>query len=149
MDYKDKYENALKWARGIYPKAAGAFKEDLEHIFPELAESEDERIRKTLLDHFKQNRDEGDYDERWNGLSYDSIITWLEKQGSTILSNSSNIGKDEQKPDWSEEDERNWQGVIDEIQANKNSAPCYDLETYDRYLNWIESIKQRLGGGGK
>ena len=81
MDYKDKYENALKWARGIYQSAVGADKEDLENYFPELKESEGERIRKTLLDHFKQNRDEGDYDERWNGLSYDSIITWLENQG--------------------------------------------------------------------
>ena len=54
---------------------------DVEYIFPKLNECDGERIRKTLLDHFKQNRDEGDYDERWNGLSYDSIITWLEKQG--------------------------------------------------------------------
>ena len=56
---------------------------DVEYIFPELNECDGERIRKTLLDHFKQNRDEGDYDERWNGLSYDSIITWLEKQGKS------------------------------------------------------------------
>ena len=147
MDYKDKYENALKWARGIYPKAAGAFKEDLEHIFPEFAESEDERIRKTLLDHFKQNRDEGDYDERWNGLSYDSIITWLEKQGSTILSNSSNIGKDKQKPAWSEEDEQGYEDV--DWCINKALHACNNEDeagTCWFAQRWINSIKLRLGG---
>ena len=47
---------------------------------------------------------------------------------------------------WSEEDEKNWQGVIDEIEANKSEAPDYDLETYDRFLSWLKSVKQRLGG---
>jgi len=46
-------------------------------------------------------------------------------------------------PDWSEEDERNLQGVIDEIEANKNQAPDYDLATYDRFLSWLKSLKER------
>ncbi len=45
---------------------------------------------------------------------------------------------------WTEEDEKNLQGVIDEIQANKSNAPEYDLKTYDRFLSWLKSIKQRL-----
>ena len=66
---------------------------------------------------------------------------------SELVNLATDYVKQKSEPAWSEEDEKNWQGIIDEIQANKNSAPCYDLETYDRYLNWIESIKQRLGGG--
>ena len=53
MDYKEKYEAALDAAKHIYDdmKSGGNFggMEDLEVIFPELSESEDERIRKELL----------------------------------------------------------------------------------------------------
>ena len=44
------------------------------------------------------------------------------------------------KQEWSALDERNLQGIIDEIQANKNNAPDYDLETYDRFLSWLKSL---------
>ena len=47
------------------------------------------------------------------------------------------------KTEWSEEDERNLQGIIDEIEANKNQAPDYDLATYDRFLSWLKSLKVR------
>ena len=51
-----------------------------------------------------------------------------------------------QKPVWSKEDERNLKGIIDEIEANKNNAPDYDLTTYDRFLSWLKSLKERIGG---
>jgi len=44
--------------------------------FPELAESEDERIRKTLIDYF--NTCHGDY---YGELKRKDILAWLEKQG--------------------------------------------------------------------
>ena len=50
----------------------------------------------------------------------------------------------ENKSRWTEEDEKNFLGVIDEIKANKSNAPDYDLETYDRFLSWLESIKHRI-----
>ena len=46
MDYKEKYEKALEWMKSIYPTMQGSDKEDAEHYFPELAESEDERVRR-------------------------------------------------------------------------------------------------------
>ena len=49
-----------------------------------------------------------------------------------------------EKPAWSKEDEHTLQGVIDEIQANKNQAPDYDLETYDKLLSWLKSLKNRV-----
>ena len=49
MDYEKKYNEALAWMRGVYPTLTGAAKEDAEHYFPELCESEDELIRKELL----------------------------------------------------------------------------------------------------
>jgi len=50
------------------------------------------------------------------------------------------------KPAWDEEDEKNWQGVIDEIKANRSSAPDYDIKVYDKYIDWLKTLKQRLGG---
>lgn len=55
-----------------------------EYIFPELKESEDERIRKALIENFKWYC--GDFLEttKWgkdDNLLVKDIITWLEKQG--------------------------------------------------------------------
>lgn len=49
-----------------------------------------------------------------------------------------------QKPaEWSEEDESNFQGIIDDLKANKHHAPDSDLPTYDRFLSWFKSLKER------
>lgn len=51
-------------------------KQTLEYLFPELAESEDERIRKYLIDFVEQ------YGDNYYGqVAKASAITWLEKQG--------------------------------------------------------------------
>jgi len=42
------YDKALKWMRELYPGLNGATKEDAEHYFPELRESEDEKIRRVI-----------------------------------------------------------------------------------------------------
>jgi len=76
IDYKKLYEEALERARKFtIPDAVEALK----YVFPELAESEDERVRKELLEHCINRRDgkqvcvdAGDY-RRW--------ADWLEKQG--------------------------------------------------------------------
>lgn len=52
-------------------------------------------------------------------------------------------GRVQPKQEWGKEDERNLQGIIDEIEANKNQAPGYDLATYDRFLSWLKSLKDR------
>ena len=83
MDYKEKYEQALEKAKeynNVYKDhtmmsyAKGA----LEEIFPELAESEDERIRKRLIDFFKDWRENRSH--CW-GIAVSKILAWLEKQG--------------------------------------------------------------------
>lgn len=86
-DYKKLYEEALERAkikRDEYMRLDGPesyVPQDIEYIFPELAESEDERIRKQLLNWFK----DCSWDAIDNGtLKRDDIITWLEKQGEPI-----------------------------------------------------------------
>ena len=79
MDYKEKYERALERAKDML-----AYKEvrqeDMEYLFPELEESEDEKIRKAIhiyldwLDGRKEYQPKGKYTIR-------DMIVWLEKQG--------------------------------------------------------------------
>jgi len=80
MDYEQKYKEALDWMRSVYPTMTGANKEDAEHFFPELKESENERIRNWLIGYFRQYKEDG-VEKYANGLKVESIITWLEKQG--------------------------------------------------------------------
>jgi len=69
------YDEALKAAIAAHKDEDRHLKATLERIFPELKESEDEKIRKEIL-HFIKKRDRSgcDYD-------YDKWIAWLEKQG--------------------------------------------------------------------
>lgn len=119
---------------------------------PELKESEDERIRGNIIATIHLYYGEPLEDEA------KEMIAWLEKQGEQkIKTPEESLGIDsdtynkivdeciygEQKPAWSEEYERNLQGIIDEIEANKNNAPDYDVATYNRFLSWLKSLKER------
>jgi hypothetical protein len=79
MDHKEKLEEAKR----LYETANADQKYVLESLFPELRESEDERIRKALIEGFKVMKD-GSYGEctfsNYN-IPVTDIITWLEKQG--------------------------------------------------------------------
>lgn len=74
MDNKEKLELARDW----YNDQSTTNKEKvlLENLFPELKESEDERIRKKLIKLFTTNNVE-DY----GGVTNKQIVAWLEKQG--------------------------------------------------------------------
>ena len=78
--YEKKYNEALKWMQGLYSGLHGATKEDAEHYFSELKESEDDKIRKEIhiyldwLDGRKDYQPKGEYTIR-------DMIAWLEKQG--------------------------------------------------------------------
>lgn len=72
MDYEKKYKEALSWIKDVYPTFEGATKKDAEHFFPELRESEDEKIRKEIISALKFANVKGVYDKH---------IAWLEKQG--------------------------------------------------------------------
>ena len=76
MDYELKYKNALEWARMVMKGETGFIREEVVEVFPELAESEDEMIRKALIrfHHSTINID---------GIKGEEILAWLEKQGET------------------------------------------------------------------
>lgn len=81
MNYEKKYKDALERAKGLLEGMDEgdylASSEDIENIFPELAESEDERIRKELIAIYsvgaKVNAKTGDISDK-------DIVAWLEKQ---------------------------------------------------------------------
>lgn len=84
-DYKKKYEDLVKDFGQILNlntvKESGVISvDDVRHIIPELKESEDERIRKAIIEYLEQSQ----FGEE-HYLIDDNVvrgyISWLEKQG--------------------------------------------------------------------
>ena len=74
MNYEQKYNQILEWARKNKARLNGV---PIEEVLPELAESEDERIRWWLRSYF------GTIGKNWlfdNEMPLNSILAWLEKQ---------------------------------------------------------------------
>lgn len=134
IDYEKKYKEALEWMKSLYNGLHGATKEEAEKYFPELKESEDEKIRKALVRFHKSTIDV-------DGIKGEDILAWLEKQG-------------EQKPTWSEEDERlryscikHIEEELQEISKDRfgHSEIISDLKEECRErINWLKSLKEKL-----
>ena len=74
MNYEQKYKDALERAKVLYAKGTL----DLEEIFSELRESEDEKMRKEIISLVKYTKGRRiGYDPR---IPQDDMIAWLEKQ---------------------------------------------------------------------
>lgn len=88
MDYKEKYEMALEGIQEILGSGEDSIKMSrlqlrLQGIFPELRISEDEKIRKELLDAFKKSNDS--LYLVLTPLKRERFIAYLEKQGKEDL----------------------------------------------------------------
>lgn len=73
------YDKAVKEAFTAYKDEDKHLKETLERIFPELKESEDERIRKALTE-FLKSASGGFLDTSIKCKTYGKWVVWLEKQ---------------------------------------------------------------------
>lgn len=73
MDYKERIIDIL-----TNKELTSEQEKQLETIFPELAESEDEKIRKELLNHLKEGA-EG-YEPAGSSEDYARWLAWIEKQ---------------------------------------------------------------------
>jgi hypothetical protein len=89
MNYEKAYKGALERAEGIikyykeHNRGDEASIEDLEIIFPELRESEDEKIRESLIKHFRE------YEScTFDGLPNTKVLDWLERQGGKHITES-------------------------------------------------------------
>lgn len=79
MNYEEKYKQALERAMKLYEQ--GTITECLGWVFPEIKESKDERIRKTLIAFFRDW--ERTKSHCWN-VNVTDVIAWLEKQGHML-----------------------------------------------------------------
>ena len=82
MNYEKKYKEARERAKDML-----AYKEvrqeDMEYLFPELEESKDERIRKTIYGWIYTQPSQF-FD---NGFSKEEMLAWVEKQNKQSSSN--------------------------------------------------------------
>jgi hypothetical protein len=86
-----RYDEALKAAIVASKDEDRHLKATLERIFPELKESEDERIRKELIEFFKIEHWDGD--APFSAESAKERVAWLEKQGDNNSVSPEEINK--------------------------------------------------------
>ena len=77
--YEKKYKEAQKWIESIYPNLSHEQQMEAEAFFPELCESEDEKIRRSLI-HLVHLYG-GEFGMIDTNTTVEKAITWLEKQG--------------------------------------------------------------------
>ena len=73
-------EEKLEQAKSLYKDANADQRYVLESLFPELRESEDERIRKVLIGWINLEPSTS-FNDTFDGFSKEQILAWLEKQG--------------------------------------------------------------------
>lgn len=128
-----RYDEAIKRAKAMIKVAANQDESIgfANTIFPELNESEDEKIRKTLIEYF--NVYPKDY---YGALKKSHIIAWLEKQG-------------EKKPiEWKDSDEKYLFWALLSIQKDIAASEINGINTKDLNdcVRWLYSLKQRIKG---
>lgn len=120
-------------------------------FFPELAESEDERIRKEIISHLRHEYVVKRY---VSDVEYDKWIAWLEKQGNVnaLIQEAAEKSYTEGmrverkrwiekqgKPKWTDEDEKRLQSCIITLQGNSHMRGVDTIDT-----KWLKSLKQRM-----
>lgn len=151
MNYERKYKEALERAKRLHSEPTGETERIIcEQIFPELIESADERIRKAIIEHLRQDIELGQILSEEVGSDW---IAWLEKQGEQNLANSAKTCKNDEEI-WSEEDERlcrclikDQKKALDEVRNDKygHSEIISDLkEMYNERIAWLKSLKEKL-----
>lgn len=128
MDYEKKYKNALEWAIHVMNGKTGFIRKEMEKIFPELKENEDddEKIRKEIIDFIKKrNRSGCDYD-------YDKWIAWLEKQRQPI------ILTEPAQPTQPEKNDKIRKALIEGLRAMKNNFHTISSIKIDDAIAWLE-----------
>ena len=78
--YEKKYKDLLERARKLRDKNCDGCKMCMESLFDELAESEDEMIKKCIIDTLKGYH----HLISTGGVTKEQMIAWLEKQGQSM-----------------------------------------------------------------
>ena len=159
MDYEGRYNELVEAARAVVEGNPGLCKIDerlsrLSKLLPEK-ESEDERIRKSLIRHFENKTK-----PYWNELAVKDIIAYLERQKDEVQ-RQFNLGvqagreevlyemEKDQKPtnsekpkEWSEEDEDRRHDILLTLEALRSSAGSTDTTiVYQHLIDWLKSLR--------
>lgn len=171
MDYEKLYKEALENAREIIKNkdASSVWKNWLYNNFPELAESEDDRIRKGIIRNlmYLMDRAEGFVKDELN-----ERIVWLEKQESVeeIVERCKNSWYNEGKiagmaegltddekyqqgwhdalekqggQKWSEEDEMMCTIAINACEYANDEFESFN-DNYEKAIMWLKSLKKQM-----
>ena len=122
MNYEKAYKDALERARVAYKDEDRHLKATLERIFSELQESEDDTIRKELIEHFRWNA------QILNNFDNRDVITWLEKQ--------------QKKAVYTDNDRI----MVSTLIRDVDQITYINEEGKNKRLEWLNSLKQRFGG---
>ena len=126
--------------------------EILEALAPELKESEDERIRKRLIEYFEGFRI-CNAKVKWEGLTVQDVLAWLEKQKDLTTENIYKHSRErmsfwngqqkKQKPaEWSDEDEEMIKMILGDLEwERRNTTVDKDIRLYDEKIAWLKSLK--------
>lgn len=140
-----RYDEAFEKARSIRfgNPQSGTANTVCEEIFPELCESEDERIRKELIEHVKDQQSSfisapdcrDKYEEEENN-KYNSWIAWLEKQE----------GCEHIKKDWLEHIKQSWyrEGFIDGKYSDVKGCTINDDVILKELIDFLENRTAKL-----
>lgn len=128
MDYKKKFEDFLDKMQGLLDSAKKQGHiivrvEDIENTFPELKESEDEKIRKGIIRCVKGNMPDNDSRKKY--------IAWLEKQY-------------QKETTWNKEDEKNVNNILYVFNQLKGTSSYKEDNTAEKTIKWVKSLKDRL-----
>ena len=130
----DRYEGSLGLARSYYndPDCFKYIKSCLADIFPELAESEGEKIRKGIYELVKQSS------EILEKKNQESMLAWLEKQKSA--DEQTLILKDgtQSKQAWNEKDETLLTNTI--ILLKEGAGKHFSTKDVSKCVEWLKSL---------
>ena len=125
-----RYEESLERLKGLIEVTredkCAIMEEDLINIFPELKESEDEKIKKELIFYLGDMPEDT---ELRNGVTNRDVLAWLEKQS--------------EKPIWSEEDERLYKLSVENLTELMHRFGEEHGKVGD-CIDWFKSINNRF-----
>lgn len=141
MDYEKEYKEALERARDykndIIHTELKVGENIMDYIFPELKESENEKIRKSIIELIEWVKEQQIHtDHNTDGTKWDDMIAWLEKQSKENMIKALRLeyekgkadGLQEQRKEWTSEDLLNRNEIIDILQEYNR----------DDLINWLE-----------
>ena len=130
MTQEDKakaYDEAIERAKEIHNEHKAQPFNIMLKIFPELKESEDEKIRKNIIIALKSQKDElGDFYKSHN-TSESELVDWIEKQG-------------EQKPIWTDNDRTMAFTLLRDI----DQMTYISKEGKNERLEWLNLLEDRF-----